>query len=191
MTVDVLLSMTKKLEIQPSRVPDQGHWNVFHDPRPYVTVSGVAFDQHGNFPVLFRSDKVRSAKNAWAIPSGLHEVGFTLAEQFNIELDEELGLQGDVRSAKTIGVYENIATIDSYHWVIIILTMRLAVPISKLVNKEPDKHSTVEVVNYMNAKKVLERPWAPHLGDAMHTYYWAICQAIESSLFPKASARRT
>ena len=167
-----------------ARIPDQGHWNIFHDPRPYVTTMGICFDQHGNFPVQFRSDKVRSAKNAWSLPCGLHEVGYTLPEQLDIELWEELKLRIHISTAKIVGVYENLALVDGYHWVIVLMTTQLKTHLSRLINKEPDKHSKIEIVNYMEAAKVLNRPWTPGLGEAMHRYYWDICRSIESTLFP-------
>lgn len=142
------------------------------EPRPYVTTSGLAVDPAGNFPILYRSDKVRSAKNCWSLPSGLHEIGSTLEEQFSTELREELNLEVDP-SCKTVkvGVYENIARCDGYHWVIVLLVARVKT-LETLVNREPDKHSEIKLVNFnqLNTNEFLELTWAPGLGDALRLY---------------------
>lgn len=140
--------------------------------RPYVTTSGLAVDPAGNFPILYRSDKVRSAKNCWSLPSGLHEIGLTLEDQFAAELREELNLEVDP-SCKTakVGVYENIAACDGYHWVIILLVTRVKT-LETLVNREPDKHSEIRIVNFnqLTTSEFLGLTWAPGLGDALKSY---------------------
>ncbi len=139
------------------------------EPRPYVTTSGLAIDPAGNFPILYRSDKVRSAKNCWSLPSGLHEIGLTLEDQFATELKEELGLAVDFNHKMVrVGVYENIAKCDGYHWVIVLLVARV-MTLETLVNREPDKHSEIKIVNYnqLTDNEFLELTWAPGLGEAL------------------------
>jgi len=118
-------------------------------PGPYCTVSGIAYDKTGHFPILWRSNKVRSAKEAWSLPSGLHETGFTVFQQFGIELHEELGLNPVISTGQLVGMYENIACIDGYHWVINVQLMEVD-DVNVLVNKEPDKHPKIEMAHISN-----------------------------------------
>jgi ADP-ribose pyrophosphatase YjhB (NUDIX family) len=115
-------------------------------PGPYCTVSGLAYDRTGHFPIIWRSDLVRSAKLAWSIPSGLHEVGFTVFEQFGIELHEELGLEPLIETGVLVGQYENIAQVDGYHWVINVQLMEVET-LDNMTNKEPDKHPKIEKIH--------------------------------------------
>ena len=91
-------------------------WNKFEEPKPYVGVLGFAFDIKGRFPILHRSDKVRSAKNAWSFISGLHECGRTLFEQFSEEAREECNITTSVVGEK-IGYFEAIIKEENWHWV--------------------------------------------------------------------------
>lgn len=167
------------------QLPASGAWRKFDEPRPYVTVSGIAYDSKGSFPLIWRSDKVRSAKNCWSIPSGLHEIGYSYAEQFAQELHEELGLTPLVETAHLIGTYENIATVDDWHWCIIIMTMQVKTH-DELVNKEPDRHSKVEFLTHY---QLLDdhmfnsyQPWAPGLGKFLMGYRRAIANSIDVAL---------
>ena len=115
---------------------------------PYKTVSGFAVNAAGKFPILYRTAKVRSAANCWSLPSGLHEIGLLMEEQFANELEEELNLTAikDKISLTPfgyqIGEYENILPEEGWHWCINVM----AVPIldGEFVNKEPDKHNPIE-----------------------------------------------
>lgn len=141
-------------------------WNLFTDPKPYVTVSGIAYDQFGNFPLLWRTDKVRSAKNCWSLPSGLHEVGLTVTEQFAVELKEELNLTAIPETSRFIGFYENIRPdplpAKGWHWVIFVMTMQVE-SLERIQNKEPDKHR-LQVVNIDSPWLSGNGAWAPKLG---------------------------
>lgn len=150
-------------------------WFKFDAPRPYVTVSGFAVDDCGRFPILFRGPNVRSAKNCWALPSGLHEVGKTLEEQFIAELAEELNLEGVPGSGQPLFTYENIVPGEAgagggWHWVIVVMKVRV-VSLDTLRNSEPDKHTKVEIVD-KGLKTVeagfFDRAWAPNLAEAMN-----------------------
>lgn len=147
----------------PQIIPVNGKWNVRQDEHPHVSVSCFAVDHNGNFPVLWRSDKVRSAKNCWSIPSGLHEPGYTAPNQMCIELEEELGLKPMASTARFIGVYENIAACDSWHWVILIYAIGVE-SLDKIINKEPDKHSEIRIMSFDEALNL--DPWAPYLKEA-------------------------
>jgi ADP-ribose pyrophosphatase YjhB (NUDIX family) len=143
----------------------QNNWNAFTDPRPYVTVSVVAIDGEGRLALLHRSDKVRSARNCWSLPSGLHEVGRTMQAQFAEELREELKLFPYENSCAMIGDYENIKPDGdehpAWHWVIKVMVMRVR-SIDELVNSEPDKHDKIDVVHY-ESDWIHGRVWAPRL----------------------------
>lgn len=129
---------------------------------PHVSVAGFVFDGTGRMVLLHRSNEVRSAKNAWSFPSGLHEERLTLEAQLAAELNEELGLMstGDFLE---IGTYENIAICDGWHWVIVMFAARVRT-LDSLVNREPEKHDDVALVhvNDFNPQKYV---WAPKLGD--------------------------
>ena len=149
-------------------------------PVPNVTVSGFAVDPEGCFPLIYRGPNVRSAKNCWSLPSGLHECGFSLAQQFAVELQEELNLKADYTKAKIIGVYENIAAVDNWHWVITVL----ALPVENLdtmVNKEPEKHPQMRKVHYSEISKLLSLEWAPSLGPFLKNS-WPECRKAITDL---------
>jgi len=161
------------------RTPADGKWKSFTEPRPYVTVSGFAYDSKGTFPIIYRSDKVRSAKNCWAVPSGLHEVGLSLDEQFAAELQEELNLEPVTGKADIVGVYENIAEVDSWHWVIIVVTMRVKT-LDTMINKEPDRHTEIRKIELKSLMddSLIQLPWAPSLGTALEKYRLKIYESI-------------
>ena len=118
------------------------HWKQFDVPRPQVVVSGFAVNSKGEFPILWRTDKVRSAPNCWSLPSGLHEVGLTKAQQFSNELEEELGLIPNSEICLNLGSYENILPEEGWHWSLDVL----AIPVldGVITNKEPDKHDPIK-----------------------------------------------
>jgi len=121
----------------------------FQIPRPQIAVQGFAFNKAGQFPILYRTDKVRSAKNCWSLPSGLHEVGLTYAQQFSNELEEELGLK-TIKLANGepccyhLGSYENILPNEGWHWCMQMLAVMIED--GPIVNKEPDKHDPILMI---------------------------------------------
>lgn len=137
--------------------------NVAAVPRPHVTVSALIFDRKrtDRFLAIWRSDAVRSAKNCWSLPSGLHEVGLSLAEQICVEAEEECGVVIQPKHVENFGVYENIARCDGYHWVI---NVAIAYgDFSRLAMKEPDKHPKHRLLRLEEVATLT--PWAPHLGE--------------------------
>lgn len=145
-------------------------WKFRNEPSPQVTVQGFAVDPQGRFPILFRNDKVRSAKNCWSLPSGLHEAGLNVFQQFAIELEEELGLEAiNLERSKVLGMYENIAAVDSWHWVIIMVAVPVA-SLTPMTNKEPDKHSKLEILTPWTWDETkIARQWGPGLGEWLAT----------------------
>jgi 8-oxo-dGTP pyrophosphatase MutT (NUDIX family) len=126
--------------------PESGQWNMLPRPVPYVTVCMIAFDETRRFPIMWRTDKVRSAKNQWSLPTGLHEAGFTLGEQAANELLEELGLTAKASKWQFLTTYENILPKDNFHWVISMGTIVVR-SLDELANKEPDKHSEFKLLD--------------------------------------------
>jgi ADP-ribose pyrophosphatase YjhB (NUDIX family) len=151
----------------PPKVWDPNNWKKFDVPKPYVTVSGLALDCKGRFILMHRSAKVRSARDCWSLPSGLHECGKTMQEQFGEELKEELNLTPIITKNAMIGHYENIRPDGlmhaGWHWVIFVMLMRVE-SLDPLVNKEPDKHDQIEIVN-IRQDWITGRTWAPKLRE--------------------------
>jgi ADP-ribose pyrophosphatase YjhB (NUDIX family) len=110
-------------------------------PYPQHVVQLFLVDEHERFLLMHRSDKVRSAKNVWSIPSGTHEIGESVGECIRREMQEEYHL--NVLSSCLVGQYENIAGDDNaegqYHW-IMTLYAGFVQDVTLAVNKEPDKH---------------------------------------------------
>lgn len=140
--------------------PESGHWNVITRALPYVTVCIIPFDKTRKFPIIWRTENVRSAKNQWSLPTGLHEPGFTLGEQACNELNEELGLTGNPDTWRFLTTYENILPKDNYHWVISMGTIAVR-SLGELTNKEPDKHGEIRLID----------PFMPGVDD----YVMALC----------------
>ena len=160
---------------------------------PHVSVMGLAVDLAGNIPIIHRGPKVRSVKNRWSLPSGLHENGFTMPEQLALELDEELGLTVAVDPyfkrplyCEHVGVYENIvvgdgADEDDWHWVIHVF-VTLVLNAADYVNKEPHKCDRVLVIKDNNFSHFLvedtEFKLSPGLGEFLRDYHKKIHELI-------------
>lgn len=161
-------------------VPDNGAWKTLGR-GPHFTVSGFAYDRDAFFPILYRSDKVRSAKNAWSIPSGLAELGLNSAQQFAVELKEELGLEVlDVHETKLHGYYENIVCNklgeDNWHWVIGVLSVQVKT-LDTLINTEPHKHSEIRKISAVDFDP-RSLVWTPGLGEWMNSHWRAVQRHI-------------
>lgn len=134
----------------------------WHEPAiPRSVVQMVPVDLEGRLLVMHRSDKVRSAKNVWSFPSGLHDIGETQEQSVARELLEEYDLK--LRRAAICAVYENIAGDEDgqpqYHWVVS-LFVALVDDVTAAVNKEPDKHDKMGVVPY--TALALDKFWEEH-----------------------------
>lgn len=159
-------------------------WKRFDEPRPYAVTGGFAFDGSGHFPIMFRGPGVRSARNSWSLVTGLHETGLTLAEQFAVELEEELGLEADPSTAVNIGFFENIAPeLESHpeetqwHWVIHILGVKVKT-LETMKNKEPQKHPEIKVIGVDDLLGV--NPWSGGLGEFINSHLAKIREARNS-----------
>lgn len=141
---------------------------------PHVTTAGFVFDQSGRMLLMHRSDKVRSAKNSWSFPSGLHEECLTLHEQLACELDEELNLTCTGEFLQ-VGTYENIALGDGWHWVITMFVAEVT-NLGSVVNKEPDKHDEIRLVDIVSFNPN-DFTWAPGL-HAFVLEHWEFVRQV-------------
>lgn len=116
------------------------------EPRvPRHVVQFIFVDPKGRFMVMQRSDKVRSAKNCWSFPSGMHEIGESIGTTIAREAEEEYGIT-EILQRIHLCTYENIAgdgVGPQYHWVISLYAV-LVPDVTVCVNKEPDKHPIME-----------------------------------------------
>jgi ADP-ribose pyrophosphatase YjhB (NUDIX family) len=123
----------------------QVKWKPPGQSAPLHVVQMIPVDERGEFLVMHRSDKVRSAPSVWSFPSGLHDIGEDVATACRRELFEEYGLE--MIDHELIGVYENIAGDDpakeQYHWVHAVHAA-LVPDVRTAVNKEPDKHDEMQ-----------------------------------------------
>lgn len=151
-------------------------------PRPHVTVSGIVADsQTRNVLLLHRSNEVRSAKNCWALPSGLGEIAVPLEKQLITELEEELSISQDrVLGQTQLGWYENITHSDGYHWVILIYLVWVN-GFDGVQNLEPHKHNEIKIVAPYSFYDMIGDDnvvWAPHLREELETFLPQIKKAL-------------
>lgn len=139
-------------------------WNKFEDPRPYTGTSLICFDKRGRFPIIFRGPHVRSVKNCWSIPSGLHEAGLTLAQNMAKEIKEECNLSIDPQKTVHVGLYENIVHDERWHWVMHILVASIE-DFDGFKNLEPAKHTDWNFIQLEDIESI--SPWAPALKEAL------------------------
>lgn len=123
---------------------EKDNWKRLNSDHPYPVVSIIAHDSKFRFPIMFRSDKVRSARLRWSLPTGLCDSGIQFHEQVERELSEELGLSVVPNSIVVNDVYDSI--IDGYHWMMICLRVEVET-LSTMVNKEPEKHSDLQIID--------------------------------------------
>lgn len=160
--------------------PTTGEWKKFGDPRPYVSLAIFAVDWQGRFPILHRGPNVRSAANCWSVPTGLHEVGLTAQQQIATELQEEVGIDCMHDFARQVGVYENIAVDDGWHWFISVWVVPTTADLDKLKNLEPEKHTEVRPCGDLS--ELLALPLAPSMNDAFSK--WSALGAVTDLASP-------
>jgi ADP-ribose pyrophosphatase YjhB (NUDIX family) len=114
---------------------------------PRTAVQVIPIDIAGDILMMHRSNNVRSARNVWSFPSGLHDIGELSHECGRRELQEEYGLIG-IRHT-LLGVYENIAgdsdAVEQYHWLIVLMGV-LVQDVNAAINKEPEKHDQMKTL---------------------------------------------
>jgi ADP-ribose pyrophosphatase YjhB (NUDIX family) len=112
---------------------------------PHFVVSCIVYNpKEKTMLLMWRTDKVRSAKNCWSIPSGLFEHGETFESAIFRELQEELGLERPrLHRLQFHTLYNNLPG-DGFHWVVGIWSVACTdLSIDSVVNHEPDKHQIV------------------------------------------------
>lgn len=118
-------------------------WQQLKEPMAYVAVQGIAVDPRGHFLMIHRGPNLRSARDCWSLPGGLHDIGLTVEENIVRELEEEVGLGALPGNAQVLGCYENITDDgedgQSWHWFVVVLSV-LVDDVRAAVNREPDKH---------------------------------------------------
>lgn len=155
---------------------------------PHSVVAGIVFDPCGEIFLLHRSDKVRSARNAWSILTGCHEVGEPLILSLERECIEEFGIQLNTATAKHIGVYENITTEEiPWHWVLNVFTVKTKEPFHRVppINLEPDKHDRFDLVPYrvfQDWEWLVQRTWTPKLREFLISHMQQISVAIKNQI---------
>lgn len=124
------------------------NWKQNQTPVPHTVAQMIVVDaRNKSVFMLHRSEAVRSAKNCWSLPSGLHDIGETLDQTCVRELKEEFDL--DALEVTPCGFYENIAgdpsVTEHYHWVMMMFVV-VVLDVNRAVNKEPDKHDAIDLV---------------------------------------------
>ena len=143
---------------------------------PRHVIQMLVIDPNEKLLLMHRSDKVRSARNVWSIPSGEHEIGETIKSCAFRELEEEYGLIG--QNCVLADQYENIAGDEApphYHWVISLYYVIVA-DVTQAINKEPEKHDVMKFVDIfsMSNKFFDEHPFHPSLHNLIRDsiLYW-------------------
>jgi ADP-ribose pyrophosphatase YjhB (NUDIX family) len=107
---------------------------------PRHVVQAFIVDHNENLLLMHRSDKVKSAKNVWSIPTGTHELGESAPACLFREIKEEFDLE--VKYTYLIDQYENIA--GDISWRPFNDSDKQATDFLHVRVKEDPKHSTNE-----------------------------------------------
>ena len=158
--------------------------------RPYPSVIGLAVDNHGRFPIFYRTAAVRSARNAWSMPSGLHEAGRSVEAQFSTELAEELNLKAIPGSIVKVGFYENIVfdkpdEPNNWHWVNLLVAVAVET-LECIRNMEPEKHSGLTIVTLDELFDRLldeKQQWTPGLREALLEHDRSLNEVVSALSF--------
>lgn len=160
----------------------QTKWVQTNGAVPRVTVQMIPVDIGFRIMAMHRSNNVRSARNVWSFPSGLHEVGQSLFDGAARELGEEYGLEA--LDYCHLGVYENWGgdpdAEEQWHWVIVLLGVMVS-DVTKAVNKEPDKHDQMifeKVGRIADPQFLIDHQFHP----SFHTYLGAHAPRINQEL---------
>ena len=125
-------------------------WRQLAEPTPVHSLQMLLIDRDDRLLLMHRSATVRSARNVWSFPSGIHEIGETMFNACARELQEELKLDPVPGAMMHLGCYENIMPEpeEPWHWILSVIAV--VVPdVTKFVNTEPDKHDEIRCVPFM------------------------------------------
>ncbi len=124
---------------------------------PRHAVQMLVYDRNEKVILMHRSNNVRSARNVWSIPTGLHDIGETIRQTIRRELHEECQLE--TKSHTLLGQYENIAgdadADKQFHWVLSIYAVEVE-DVTKMVNVEPEKHDELKFISIDEMLRVEE-----------------------------------
>jgi ADP-ribose pyrophosphatase YjhB (NUDIX family) len=122
------------------------------DPRPHLTVGALLIDDQDRTLIMHRSNKVRSAKDCWSLPTGLLDHGESIETAIAREVEEELGLRvKQIGAMTTVG--ENQPG-DGFHWVLI-YRVAYVDDVSRYVNAEPDKHDKIRTMKLSELRNAI------------------------------------
>lgn len=159
-TADKLLDDGRGRELV--QLPPGKRWADPAVPRPVVMAMPV--DAGESLLMHKRSSRVRSAKGVWSFPTGLLELGETIAGACARELREEHSLE--LLRSSVLGAYENIAPeagvegqVEQYHWVFTVVGCLVA-DVRAASNNEPEKHEQVKVAQVLELAD--HRFWTVH-----------------------------
>jgi ADP-ribose pyrophosphatase YjhB (NUDIX family) len=147
----------------------------WHEPAiPRCAVQVFCIDYDHRLLLLHRGPKIRSARNVWSFPTGLHDIGERIHEC--------------AARAELISVYENIAgdadSAEQYHWVMMIVGV-LVQDCTKAQNLEPDKHDDMRYVDmYMLGSESFFNQYKFHdsLRDHVKYFHRNIIKGLERLL---------
>ena len=153
---------------------------------PRHVIQMLVVDRRSRLLLIHRSDKCKSARNVWSLPSGTHEIGEHALDCVARELREEFELE-----AKVIYLaqqYENIAgdpnVEEHYHWVITLFVV-IVESLDHFCNNEPDLHDQVEFVPTVDVgtPEFLERfTFHPSLTEMFQSTASYLRDAMESGI---------
>lgn len=154
--------------------------------QPTTAVQALAVDYNQRLLLLHRGPNIRSAKNVWSFPTGLHDIGETIYECAARELKEETGLEA--KRAAFITLYENIAGDEGaekqFHWVMVMVACLVA-DVTLYQNLEPDKHDELKIIDYQelnHAKFFQSHKFHKSFEDHARLHGADIVRAIEGFL---------
>lgn len=127
---------------------------------PHFTVMAVPIDPFTReVALLWRGEKVRSAKNCLSTPAGLLEHGESFADGISRELNEEMKLDpNEIHTIRFRTIYRNDNG-DGLDWVIGVWQVDVFNLRDKVSNAEPDKHDSLvfmQLEQFLEDEPVLE-----------------------------------
>ena len=100
-------------------------WRQLAEPTPVHSLQMLLIDRDDRLLLMHRSATVRSARNVWSFPSGIHEIGETMFNACARELQEELKLDPVPGAMMHLGCYENIMPEpeEPWHWILSVIAV--------------------------------------------------------------------
>lgn len=153
---------------------------------PRHVVQMLVVDRKSRFLLIHRSEKCKSARNVWSVPTGTHEIGEHALDCVARELKEEFSL--DAKVIYFAHQYENIAgdssSSEQYHWVLTLFVV-IVDDLDYLENKEPDLHDQISIIptTYIATPEFLEEyTFHPSLTELFAATGSYLREAMESGI---------